>query len=113
MKKSSSITLTLMASMALVSCGQSRRCADPTGRVVPDSMCRGPVVIPGYHWIGGGRSGWSSRSSTGIHSGSSSSDGVSRGGFGAHGEGSSSGHASASSGHASSGGAHGGGGAGS
>ncbi|MEO8191109.1 MAG: hypothetical protein ABI682_12270 [Acidobacteriota bacterium] len=102
MKKSSSITLTLMASMALVSCGQSRRCVDPTGRPVPDSMCRGTAIIPGYHWIGGGI-GSTSRSSTGVHGGTSTSGGVSRGGFGAHGEASSGGHASSSSG-----GSHGG-----
>ncbi|MDQ2870604.1 MAG: hypothetical protein M3S32_07675 [Acidobacteriota bacterium] len=104
MKKTSSITLTLMASMAIVSCGQSRRCADPAGQTVPDSMCRGPVIIPGYHWIYGGRSGITSRTRSGLHTGTSGSEsGVSRGGFGAHGgEGSSGAHAS-SGGHASGG----------
>ncbi|MCA1582736.1 MAG: hypothetical protein LC796_15365 [Acidobacteria bacterium] len=103
MKKSSSITLTLMASMALVSCGQSRRCADPAGQIVPDSMCRGPAIIPGYHWIYGGRAGMTSRTGSGVRGGTSGSEsGVSRGGFGAHGEGSSGAHAS-SGGHASGG----------
>jgi hypothetical protein len=92
-KKSVSIHLTLMASMALVSCGRSRRCVDPAGQVVPDAMCAGPVVRPGYHWLYvAGRS--VTRFSTGSpHGASAPADGVSRGGFGAHGEA----HASGSS----------------
>jgi hypothetical protein len=86
-KKSASIRLTLVVSMTLVSCGQGRRCADPTGRIVPDSMCSGPAVLPGYHWVSAGRSAvtggriYSGRGS----SGTGTSSGVSRGGFGAHG----------------------------
>ena len=97
MKKSRSITLTLMASMALVSCGRSRRCVDPAGQPAPDALCSGPVVRPGYHWvyISGGRSTFV-HSTGGVRSGSSSSDGVSHGGFGStgasHASGSSGGH---------------------
>ncbi|HXM78879.1 MAG TPA: hypothetical protein VOA00_06565 [Thermoanaerobaculia bacterium] len=88
MKKSASIRLTLVVSMTLVSCGQGRRCADPTGRIVPDSMCSGPAVLPGYHWVAAGRSAvtggriYSGRGTSGT---SGTSSGVSRGGFGAHG----------------------------
>lgn len=87
MKKSASIRLTLVLSMAVVSCGQGRRCADPTGRIVPDAMCSGPAVLPGYHWISAGssavRGGHTTFSGRGGTSGTSG--GVSRGGFGAHG----------------------------
>ena len=100
MKKSSAVTLTLMASMTLVSC-RSRRCIDPAGRTVADSFCSGPAVLPGYHWvyIGGGRT------FIGTRSGSSSApaEGVSRGGFGAHGESGTGAHASSGA-HGSAGG---------
>lgn len=90
MKKSSSITLTLMASMALVSCGQSRRCVNAAGQPAPDMMCTGPVVQPGYHWIIlGSRSIF--HSSPGTHSSSPSTGGVSRGGIGSTGSSHSSG----------------------
>jgi hypothetical protein len=87
-KKSASIHLTLVVSMALVSCGQGRRCADPTGRIVPDAMCNGPAVLPGYHWVSAGRSavtGGRSYTGHGTSGTSGTSGGVSRGGFGAHG----------------------------
>ena len=90
MKKSSSVTLTLMASMALVACGPGRRCIDPAGQVAPDSFCTGPVVYPGYHWVYSGSRTTYIRS-TGVRSGSQPSSGVSRGGFGSTGAGHSSG----------------------
>jgi len=90
-KKSASIHLTLMASMALVSCGQSRRCADPAGQIVPDAMCAGPAARAGYHWIYAGRS--SGTRGTAVHSGAAPSQGgVSRGGLGAHGSASAGAH---------------------
>jgi hypothetical protein len=97
MKKSRSITLTLMASMALVSCGRSRRCVDAAGQTASDALCTGPAVRPGYHWLyfSSGRSTFV-HGSSGVRSGSSSSDGVSRGGFGStgasHASGSAGGH---------------------
>jgi hypothetical protein len=84
-KKSASIRLTLVVSMALVSCGQGRRCADPTGRIVPDAMCSGPTVLPGYHWVSAARSGVGVGRTFSGHPSSGTSGGVSRGGFGAHG----------------------------
>jgi hypothetical protein len=99
-KKSSAVTLTLMASMALASC-RTRRCVDPVGNTVADSFCGGAVVLPGYHWVY--TSG--SRTYIGARSGSSSApaQGVSRGGFGAHGEAGSGSHASSGA-HGSAGG---------
>ena len=84
-KKSAAVSLTLMASMALVACGPSRRCVDAAGNPAPDMMCQGAHVSPGYHWIvvtGGTR--WY-HSFTSSHSSSPSSSGVSRGGFGSTG----------------------------
>ncbi len=97
MKKSASITLTLMASMALVACGRSRRCVDAAGVTAPDTLCAGPTVQPGYHWMYvSNHSGMIIHSGPGIRGGSSSSDGVSRGGIGStgasHSSGSSGGH---------------------
>jgi hypothetical protein len=96
-KKSASVTLTLMASMALVSCGPNRKCVDGAGQLAPDVMCTGPVIRPGYHWIVvSSRTVF--RSGTGVHSGASESGGVSRGGFGSTGSGHSSGSGSAAAG---------------
>lgn len=102
-KKSASIHLTLMASMALVACGRSRRCADPAGQIVPDAMCAGPVVRPGYHWIVLSGARPATRFVPGvIHGAPAPADGVSRGGFGAHGEAGSSGAAGHGGGSAAS-----------
>jgi hypothetical protein len=94
-KKSTSVTLTLMASMSLVSCGPSRRCVDPAGLTAPDAMCTGPTVLPGYHWVIVSRSSSTVfHTGSGVHGGSSTADGVSRGGIGSTG----SAHASGSAG---------------
>lgn len=78
--------------MALVSCSQGRRCADPTGRIVPDAMCNGPAVLPGYHWVSAGSSAVrGGRGFSGVGT-SGTSGGVSRGGFGAHGSAGAGGH---------------------
>ena len=95
MKKSASITLTLMASMALVACGRSRRCVDAAGLTVSDTLCSGPAVQPGYHWLYVTGHSTVIRSGTGVHSGASTSDGVSRGGFGSTGASHASGSAGA------------------
>jgi uncharacterized membrane protein YgcG len=94
-KKSTSVTVTLMASMALVACGPGRRCVDQAGQPAPDVMCEGPRVAPGYHWIVIPASRTLFRSG-GVGSTAPSSSGVSRGGFGSTGGGHSSGSGSAS-----------------
>ena len=95
MKKSPSITLTLMASMALVACGPGRRCVDPAGQTAPDNMCSGPHVLPGYHWIVLSSGARFVRSGTGVSS-APATGGVSRGGFGSTGGGHASGSGSGS-----------------
>ena len=96
MKKSTSVTVTLMASMALVACGPGRRCVDSAGQPAPDVMCEGPRMAPGYHWVVIPASRTFFRSGTGVHSIAPSSSGVSRGGFGSTGSGHSSGSSSGS-----------------
>jgi hypothetical protein len=95
-KKSTSVTVTLMASMALVACGPGRRCVDQAGQPAPDVMCEGPRVAPGYHWIVIPASRTLFRSGSSFGSSVPNSSGVSRGGFGSTGSGHSSGSSSGS-----------------
>jgi hypothetical protein len=94
-KKSSSVTLTIMASMALVACGPGRRCVDPAGQTAPDTMCQGPGVLPGYHWVVLSSGARFFRSGSGVSS-APSTGGVSRGGIGSTGAGHASGSSSGS-----------------
>jgi len=89
MKRSATVQLTLVVSMALVGCrGANRNCVDANGRPVPDTFCSSPPVRGGYHWIYiGGGSGMSRGARSVGSSPSSSSQGVSRGGFGSTGSG--------------------------
>ncbi|MEO8594260.1 MAG: hypothetical protein ABI759_13150 [Candidatus Solibacter sp.] len=111
MKKSTQVTLTVVAAMALASCGRSRR--DPCDQSYFDDVaCQEAVRSGGYHWggawypmmyhypypyyydhyqtyvRGGGRV---NRAPTGSYARPSSSPGVTRGGFGSTGSSHSSG----------------------
>ncbi len=86
MKRSATVHLTLMATMALVACGgSSRQCVDENGRVVPDSFCSTPPARGGYHWYYGGGRTFVGSGSRPASSSAPSSQGVSRGGFGSTG----------------------------
>jgi len=84
-KRSPTVHLTLMATMALVACGGPRQCVDETGRVVPDSFCSTPPARGGYHWYSGGSRTFVGTGRPASSSSAPSSHGVSRGGFGSTG----------------------------
>ena len=107
MKKSKTVRLTLMASMAVVACRKApeRQCVDWNDQTVPEALCNEADKSPtptaghaGYRWIYvGGVHGGSSGVRSGAAPSGEGSSGVSRGGFGE------------SAGAHASGGAHGGG----
>jgi hypothetical protein len=87
MKRSATVQMTLVVSMALVGCGGSNRnCVDANGRPVPDTFCTSPPVRGGYHWFYMGTHGGVSSGARSVGS-APSSQGVSRGGFGSTGSG--------------------------
>ncbi|HEV8129870.1 MAG TPA: hypothetical protein VGQ81_01360 [Acidobacteriota bacterium] len=104
MKKSSTVTLGLLASMAFSACQShpTRRCVDRNNAVVDDTLCLNeektihpPGYIPYYHWYFPSSTGRLGRSvgpiiapSSSRPSSPTSSHGVTRGGFGSTGRGS-------------------------
>ncbi len=107
MKKSSTVTISLLASIAFTACQsrslQTRRCVDRNNAMVDDSFCKNeettlhpPGYVPYYHWYYGGSGARRVGSPiyTGSHGSSishpstpSGSHGVTRGGFGGTGKG--------------------------
>jgi len=94
MKKSSTVTLGLVASAAVVllGCQQTQRCVNSASQVVDDFYCdesRPSSYRNFYRWYyggyGTGRGAYVHGGSLTPGVGTSSSSGVSRGGFGAHG----------------------------
>jgi len=87
MRRSSCVTLTILASVGLLpGCRggyESRNCVDGQGRIVPSSNCQAPGSGgTGYHYIYGGASG--GRIGDRVVGGRStpSESGITRGGFG-------------------------------
>ncbi len=77
--------MTWLAAFALsvvstaIGCNDERKdCVDAQGRILPDSACHS--AFPGAHYVYGGRSGGHIGDT--VFGGSSSEEGVARGGFG-------------------------------
>jgi hypothetical protein len=88
MRKSKAVPLTVLAALAFFVTGcqdrpESRNCVDEQGRIVPDTNCQAYSSTGAhYHYLYGGSSGGHVGDAVVGGSATSSSSGVTRGGFG-------------------------------
>ena len=84
MRRSREVPLTLLAAAALASVGcheRPRHCVDAQSHLEPDADCELHPGVGGFHYVYGGSSG-GHMGDTVVGGSTTSSSGVSRGGFG-------------------------------